>query len=140
MAAVRVKAEKRADQLDQSGPARPPEMLAAAPGADRLAPLRLGLRWGRRPPVRWGRFGNHRRLELRRCRRRSLDQELLVTRLRAHLARCFAEKETGARGPFRFAANHQCDLKGSVEIAGMDLQVALGEKDPAAEVRVIDRK
>ena len=39
MTSVRVRAEKLAEPLDRSRPARPPEMLAAAPGADRLGLL-----------------------------------------------------------------------------------------------------
>jgi hypothetical protein len=95
-------------------------MLAAALGADRLGLLPFGLRWGRRLPVRWGLLGNHRLLEFRCCRRRSLDSKLFVTRLRAHLAGGLAEKEAGASGSFRFGTNNQSDLKRSVEIAGMD--------------------
>src|ERR1019366_2735722 len=101
---VRVKAEKLAKPLDRSRPARPPKVLAAALGAERLG-LLLRLHTGRRPPVRWGLLGNHRRLESRRCGRRNLDGKLLVTRPRAHLAGGFVEKEAGASRSFRFGTN-----------------------------------
>src|ERR1035438_2736317 len=138
MTAVRVIAENLAEPLDRSRPARPPEMVAAALGADRLA-VWLGLRRGRCSSVNWGRLGNHRLLALRDCRRRSLDRKLLVTGLRAHLARGFAEKDAGASGSVGSGMNDQSDLVWGSEIAGMDLLVAPGEEDPAADVGV-DRK
>jgi hypothetical protein len=87
--------------------------------------------------MRSGRFGLHCRLWFRRWRRRRLDGEFLVTGLRAHLARGFTEKDAGASRPLRFGANYQSDLKWRGEVAEMDLAIAFGKKDPAAEMRMI---
>ena len=76
---VRVKAEETAETLDQSPPGRPPDMLAAAQGADQFGPPLLGFR-----------LGIHRLVEFRQNRRRNFESELLEVADRAGRERCFA--------------------------------------------------
>src|ERR1700677_1684330 len=110
-------------------------MLTTTRGADRLAP-RFGLRKGRRPFVALRAVRKNCLLDFRRGRR-SLDRKFLVTGFRAHFARGLTEKDAGPSRAIGSGVDDQGNLGWPGEIAGMNQQVALGQKDPTADVGVI---